>query len=76
MELHVAACHEPDTNQVMALETLIAIDELGPRVGNHSAYRAGEILRQDLIDAGDWDEAVSDALRVMAMDWRIMDPAI
>lgn len=37
---------------------------------------ARALFRQDLIDAGDWHGAVTDALTVIAMDWKFLNPLI
>lgn len=76
VELHIAGRTEPDTNRPVPLEQLIDLDRLGQRLGTQPAYRTGEFLRQDLIDAGDWHGAVTDALTVIAMDWKFLKPLI
>lgn len=76
IEFHVASRLDPDTNNYLPMEDVVALDELGQRVGSKPVSRGGEMLRPDLVDAGRWDEAVFDAFKAMAMDWQILDPLI
>jgi hypothetical protein len=76
VELHVAGRPDPYMSTSVSLDKLIDLNRLGQRIGTQPAYRAGEFLRQDLIDTGDWHGAVTDALTVIAMDWRFPSPLI
>lgn len=58
------------------LETLIVLDSFGARRGTGKFYRGGEFLPADLADAGLWDEAVTEALQLIAMDWGFLHPRI
>jgi hypothetical protein len=76
IEFHVAGKVDRDTGGYVPLERFVALEDLGERVGSQPAYRTGEFLRPDLVNAGRWDEAAADAFEAMALDWRFLHPKI
>lgn len=76
IEFHIGGKIEPDTNNYARLDHVVALEELGERVGHQVVHRGGEWLREGLVAEGRWDDAVADAIEVIAMDWQILDPVV
>lgn len=72
VEVHVAARRQ-DTSP-SGLETLLALDRLGPRAGGDRIDHGSEVLLRGLVTPPDWSAAVREALVVMAMDWGFPAP--
>ncbi|WP_165989810.1 hypothetical protein [Streptomyces sp. YIM 98790] len=60
----------------MALQNVLGTTFLGHRSGHGPLHRGSEYLEEDLVARGELTEAVRDALRNMALEWRYLHPDI
>ena len=79
VELHVEG--RPGTNRFgdeepTSLKDLIILDKFGVPREDRMIVRGSEFLPPDLVDVGDLDGAVSEALRLIVTDWGFPDPKI
>lgn len=76
IDLQIVGKTEVDTGAPVPLETIVDLTPLGDRYGGQVISRGGEYLSNDLVGKDSWNDAVSDALTVIAMDWRFLDPRL
>jgi hypothetical protein len=76
VELHITPGETSDSLEPIPLEQLVNTGFLGPRSGTGPLRAGGEYLPEEPVAEGRLRDAVNEALRNIALDWRFLHPDI